>query len=160
MMASDDAAGENGMAEITIERVDHIGIRVHDFDRAMKFYEALGFKLVRRITYDPVAIIKNAAGVEINLILNANAGDPRSNILMDVGEKYAGYTHIALRVASIPDTIAALKRHDIAITQGPSKFGADSGVSVFVRDPDRNVIELRGRDQGDIDGAIQYENVN
>jgi lactoylglutathione lyase len=148
------------MSEIVIERVDHIGIRVRDFDRAMKFYEALGFMLLKRIDYDPVAIIKNAAGVEINLILNANAGDPVKNVLMDVGEKYAGYTHVALRVASISDTIAALKRHNIAITQGPSKFGDDGGVSVFVRDPDRNVIELRGRDQGDVAGAAQYENVN
>jgi lactoylglutathione lyase len=148
------------MSEIVIERVDHIGIRVHDLDRAMPFYEALGFKLLRRITYDPVAILKNAAGVEINLIVNANTGDPASNILMDVDGKYAGYTHVALRVTSIPDTIAALKQHQIAITQGPSKFGDDGGVSVFVRDPDRNVIELRGRDQGDVAGAAQYENVN
>lgn len=148
------------MNEINIERVDHIGIRVRDLDRAMRFYEALGFRLLKRVDYDPVAIIKNEAGVEINLILNANAGDPSKNVLMDVGEKYAGYTHVALRVTSIPDTIAALKRHNIAITQGPSKFGADGGVSVFVRDPDRNVIELRGRDQGDVADATHYENVN
>jgi hypothetical protein len=29
-----------------------------------------------------------------------------------------------------------------------------------VRDPDRNVIELRGRDTGDIPGLSQYTNVN
>jgi lactoylglutathione lyase len=148
------------MSEITIERVDHIGIRVRDFDRAMKFYEALGFKLLTRVTFDPVAIIKNEAGVEINLVINANGGDPEKNVLMDVGEKYAGYTHVALRVASIPDTLAALKQHDIAISQGPSVIGGDGSVSVFVRDPDRNVIELRGRHQGDVAGAKQYENVN
>jgi len=148
------------MATVSIERVDHIGIRVRDFERAMAFYEVLGFSLGHRVTFDAVAIIRNAAGVEINLILNANAGDPAKNILMDVGEKYAGYTHVALRVASIPDTIAALKAHDIRITQGPVKFGEDGGVSLFVRDPDRNVIELRGRDQGDIEGLTRYENVN
>jgi lactoylglutathione lyase len=148
------------MTDITIERVDHIGIRVRDLERAMAFYEVLGFKLMHRVTFDPVAIIRNGAGVEINLILNANAGDPAKNILMDVGEKYAGYTHVALRVASIPDTIAALKAHNILITQGPSKFGDDGGVSVFVRDPDRNVIELRGRDQGTVEGVTQYDNVN
>lgn len=148
------------MTGITIERVDHIGIRVRDLDRAMSFYEALGFKLLHRVTFDPVAIIRNAAGVEINLILNANAGDPAKNILMDIAEKYAGYTHVALRVASIPDTIAALKGHNIRITQGPSKFGEDGGISVFVRDPDGNVIELRGRDQGNVEGVTQYANVN
>jgi len=148
------------MTGITIERVDHIGIRVRDLERAMAFYEVLGFKLMRRVTYDPVAIIRNDAGVEINLILNANAGDPATNILMDVEEKYAGYTHVALRVASIPNTIAALNANNILITQGPSKFGDDGGVSVFVRDPDRNVIELRGRDQGTIEGVTQYDNAN
>jgi lactoylglutathione lyase len=145
---------------ISIERVDHIGIRVRDLDRAMAFYGVLGFKLAHRVTFDAVAIIRNEHGVEINLILNANAGDPAKNILMDVGEKYAGYTHAALRVASIPDTIATLKANDIEITQGPSKFGDDGGVSVFVRDPDRNVIELRGRDQGEVEGVQRYENVN
>ncbi|HXQ53189.1 MAG TPA: VOC family protein [Stellaceae bacterium] len=141
---------------IAIERVDHIGIRVRDFDRAMAFYEVLGFTLAHKVTFDAVAIIRNAAGVEINLILNANAGDPAKNILMDVGEKYAGYTHVALRVASVAATIASLKEHAITITQGPVKFGDDGGVSVFVRDPDRNVIELRGRDQGVIEGVTPY----
>src|SRR6185312_4817660 len=41
---------EKSMSEITIERVDHIGIRVRDLDRAMKFYDALGFKLLSAST--------------------------------------------------------------------------------------------------------------
>jgi lactoylglutathione lyase len=145
---------------ITIERVDHIGIRVRDLDRALAFYKVLGFHEPRHAEGDAVAIIRNAQGVEINLIFNANAGDPAKNVLMDVGEKYPGYTHVALRVSSVGDTVAALKAADIAITQGPVKFGEDGGISVFVRDPDRNVIELRGRDQGPIEGLTRYENVN
>jgi len=141
---------------ITIERVDHIGIRVHDLDRALDFYRRLGFELVQKVTFDAVAIISNAAGVEINLIINANAGDAAKNILMDVGDKYPGFTHVALRVGSIPATIAALKGNDIPISDGPVKFGDGGDVSVFVRDPDRNVIELRGRDQGPIEGVKQY----
>jgi len=141
---------------ISVERVDHIGIRVRDLDRALAFYEVLGFRLVHKVTFDAVAIIRNATGVEINLIINANAGDPANNILMDVGEKYPGYTHVALRVTSIPATIAALKANNIVITQGPSAFGDDSNVSVFVRDPDRNVIELRGRNQPGIEGVSPY----
>ena len=141
---------------ITIEQVDHIGIRVRDLERALGFYRVLGFELAHKVTFDAVAIIKNAVGVEINLIINANAGDPAKNILMDVGEKYAGFTHVALRVGSIPATMAALKANDIPITDGPVKFGDDGGVSLFVRDPDRNVIELRGRDQGSIEGVKQY----
>jgi catechol 2,3-dioxygenase-like lactoylglutathione lyase family enzyme len=75
---------------------------------------------------------------------------------MDAGEKYPGYAHVALYVASIPATIAALEANDIAISQGPVKFGEDGGVSVFKRDPDRDVIELRGPDQPEIEGVTRY----
>jgi len=141
---------------VDIERVDHIGIRVRDLDRALAFYRILGFTLARRATGDDVAIVRNPQGVEINLIFNADAGEPAENILMDIGRKYPGYTHVALRVASIPQTIAALAANRIAITQGPVQMGQAGGVSVFVRDPDRNVIELRDRDQGEIPGLTRY----
>jgi lactoylglutathione lyase len=141
---------------ITVERVDHIGIRVRDLDRALSFYGVLGFELVRRAQGDDVAIVRNEQGVELNLVFNANAGDPAANVLMDVHEKFPGYTHIALRVASIPTTMAALKENGIAITQGPVSFGEAGHVSVFIRDPDRNVIELRGRDQFEVEGVVRY----
>jgi lactoylglutathione lyase len=145
------------MAEtIAVERVDHIGIRVRNLDRALAFYRVLGFALVHRAEGDDVAIIRNEHGMELNLIFNANAGDPAANIMMDVADKFPGYTHMALRVASVPATIAALKENDIAITQGPVSFGESGQVSVFVRDPDRNVIELRGREQGVVAGVTRY----
>lgn len=141
---------------IAIERVDHIGIRVRDLDRALAFYRVFGFVLARRAEGDDVAIIRNDEGVEFNLVFNADSGDPTCNILMDVAEKFPGYTHIALRVTSIPATIAALKANKIAITQGPVSFGDSGHVSLFVRDPDRNVIELRGREQGAVEGVTRY----
>jgi len=103
--------------KIAIERVDHIGIRVRDLDRALNFYRVLGFDLLRRAEGDDVAIVRNGNGVELNLIFNANAGEPGPNVLMDVPEKYPGYTHMALRVGSIPATIAALRANDIAVSK-------------------------------------------
>ena len=148
---------EFAMAQtIVIERVDHIGIRVRDLDRALAFYRVLGFTLVHRAVGDNVAIVRNEQGVELNLIFNANAGDPNSNVLMDVPDKFPGYTHVALRVVSIPATIAALTANDIAITQGPVSFGQSGQVSVFLRDPDRNVIELRGREENAVEGVSRY----
>ena len=143
---------------IDIPGVDHIGIRVRDLERAMTFYAMLGFALHARASNDAVAIIRNAHGVEINLIYNANADGGGKNILMDVREKYAGYTHVALRVASIKATIQALRDNGVRITQGPVAFGRDGHVSVFVRDPDLNVVELRGRDEdlSSIGGVVEY----
>ena len=144
-------------SEIRIQRVDHIGIRVTDEDRALKFYDALGFKLIHKVDFDAVDIIENDAGVVINLIVNGQ-GDGSSNILMDVPEKHTGYTHVALEVDSITETLAALKQQKIRITQGPVEFGGGS-VSVFIRDPDNNVIELRGRAQNleEIEGVTFYD---
>ena len=144
---------------IDVEQVDHIGIRVSDPDRSLAFYRALGFELEREVDFDAVIIVRNPQGVEINLVVNANDDHGGRNVLMDVvGTKYAGITHVALRVSSIADTVEALNRNGIEIRQGPVKFDEGGNVSVFVRDPDLNVIELRGRDE-DLDrlgGVEQY----
>jgi lactoylglutathione lyase len=146
---------------IEIAAVDHIGVRVRDLERAMQFYSLLGFELHYKATNDAVAVVKNSHGVELNLVYNANA-DKGGNILMDVGEKYPGYTHVALRVASIKNVIVTLREHGIRITQGPVSFGRDGHVSVFVRDPDLNVVELRGREEdlSSIGGVVEYINQN
>ena len=151
-----------GSPAIDISRVDHIGIRVKDLARALDFYRVLGFELHWKDANDAVAIIRNAHDVEINLVYNANADSGGRNILMDVGEKYPGYTHVALRVESIKAAIEALRANAIRITQGPVSFGRDGHVSVFVRDPDLNVVELRGREEdlSSLGGVTAYKPEN
>lgn len=124
-----------------IESVHHIGIRVTDERRAVEFYGRFGFTVVYRDQHDPVVILQNDSGVELNLIVNAALPFDGKNRLMDVPDKFPGYTHVALRVASIEETEKALKAQGIPITEGPRRLGP--GISLFVRDPDANVLELR-----------------
>ncbi len=130
------------MKEIT--GINHIGIRVADLELSREFYEQLGFVfLVGPIGPEPVAIMEHPSGVNINFILNANT-DQAENILMDVAEKYSGYTHMALDVSDIVSIEVELNRLNIKITEGPITL-PDGGVMLFVRDPDRNVIEFHQR---------------
>jgi lactoylglutathione lyase len=124
-----------------IDAVHHIGIRVTQEAQAVDFYTQLGFRVVFREPAAAVVILVNDAGVELNLIVNAVASLDGKNPLMDVPEKLPGYTHMALRVPSLEDTVQELKDLGIAITEGPKRLG--HGLSLFIRDPDANVIELR-----------------
>jgi lactoylglutathione lyase len=126
---------------VTVQGVAHIGIRVVDAARSEAFYALLGFEAVWRGGPDNVVILKNANDVEINLIVNGVTSAGGHNVLMDIPDKHPGYTHVALRVSSIDDTVAGLAQAGIALSGAPMKLGA--GVSLFIRDPDRNVIELR-----------------
>jgi lactoylglutathione lyase len=129
---------------IPILGLAHIGIRVHDLERSVRFYELLGFKKTAGpIGPEPVAILEHPSGVEVNLILNApNADEP--NVLMDVAGKPPGITHFALLCPDIMAAKEQLAAAGIALSGGPIRFGPGAQ-GIFVRDPDRNVIELHQR---------------
>jgi lactoylglutathione lyase len=118
--------------------LSHIGVRVFDYGRARTFYELLGFKHAwGPVGPDRVAAMRHPSGLEINFIVNGPASEP--NILMDVPEKHAGFTHIALKIEDVGAAEAALAAAGIEIT---GRRGADPVAAIFIRDPDRNVVEL------------------
>ena len=89
---------------LNIESVNHIGIRLSEKSRSVAFYENLGFQLVQDAGFDtgrPI-IMKHSSGVVLNLLGLATSSNGK-NILMDVDEKYPGYTHIALTVSPLDD---------------------------------------------------------
>lgn len=127
-----------------IKKVDHLGIRVTDEAAATAFYRKLGFEPVYWDDHEPVVVLTHPSGVEINFIVNADRHDAAGNVLMDIDGKFPGYTHVALEIESIEETVAALESAGIEISGGPVKLG-EKNVSLFIRDPDRNVIELTQR---------------
>ncbi|MGR9000328.1 MAG: VOC family protein [Gammaproteobacteria bacterium] len=124
-----------------IKRLDHIGIRVMKFERAISFYEKLGFSVTRRDPKEHVVVLKHYSGIEINLLDSGNDNNHRKNILMDIDKKYPGYTHYAIEVDSAENARQYLESIELEVTEGPVIFG-DGKTSVFIRDPDKNVIEF------------------
>ncbi len=127
---------------LDIRNFDHIGIRISDRDASVAFYELLGFELVADGGFDkghPLVML-HPAGININLLglATAKAG---TNVLMDEAEKYPGITHLAVKVKDADATEAFVTQNGIAIT-GRREFRGTS--TIFIRDPDRNVLELVG----------------
>ncbi|MCK0069673.1 VOC family protein [Kordiimonas laminariae] len=126
------------MKELT--RVNHIGLRVSDLEKARSFYSKLGFEFIAGpIGPEPVAIMEHPSGININFILNANQGS-KNNILMEGPQKYTGYTHVALEVTDADAVLSQLSSLDIPLSGEPHRVS--TGLSFFVRDPDDNVIEF------------------
>jgi lactoylglutathione lyase len=137
---------------LEVEAVNHVGIRVRDKARAIDFYGALGFELISDVGFEaghPVILRHAASEVVLNLLGPADSADT-ANVLMDIDVKHAGYTHVALTVSSLDRTREFLAARGIEIT-GSFEFGTMS--AIFIRDPDRNVIELdaySGTDAADV----------
>ena len=125
---------------LDIEKVDHVGIRVSDKRVSIEFYERLGFATLADAGFEkghPV-IMRHPSGVVLNLLGPSNTPNDR-NILMDGEEKYPGITHVSFRVESMEATRRFLAEQGIPLS---GQFTFKDLEAVFIRDPDRNVIEL------------------
>ena len=142
---------------LNIDTVNHVGIRIEDRTLSVAFYALLGFELLEDAGFKdghPI-IMKHPSGVVLNLLGSANAGEGK-NILMDVEEKYPGYTHIALTVSDLETAKYFMIENNIEIT-GSFSFGNMS--AIFIRDPDKNVIELDAfgnTDNNDLNGYSNH----
>jgi len=139
---------------LNIESVNHVGIRVSDKKRSVTFYALLGFEFKSDAGFEqghPI-IMQHPSGVVVNLLGPSNASED-GNILMDVDEKYTGITHVALTVSSLDEAKIFMKDNDINVT-GSFSFGGMS--AIFIRDPDRNVIELDAYGENNKDDMIEY----
>ncbi len=127
-----------------IEKVDHVGIRVSDKTIATAFYEGLGFETLSDTGFDqghPI-IMQHPSGVVLNLLGPSNTANDK-NVLMDLDEKYPGLTHVSFKVGSMAETKQFLADRGIALS---GEFAFKGMQAVFIRDPDRNVIELDAYD--------------
>jgi lactoylglutathione lyase len=118
----------------------HTCYRINEIDRSVAFYEALGFKELRRMP------IRDEA---INVFMNLpeDGDDPRLELTYNFGrtEPYelgTGYGHIAITTSDLEATLARLKEQGIEPERPPYKIREDGGFICFVRDPDQYRIEI------------------
>lgn len=123
-----------------IDRVDHIVMTTRDLQGCIRFYsEVLGMKLERFQTPTEQRQALKFGNQKINLHEWGKEFTPRAQVA-------APGTLDLCFIASVPldQVIAKLKAANIPILEGPViKTGATSKIrSVYVRDPDLNLVEI------------------
>jgi catechol 2,3-dioxygenase-like lactoylglutathione lyase family enzyme len=130
---------------IEIRGLDHVVVRVNDLERALRFYvRALGCAVERRS--DALGLVQLRAGASlIDLVAvdsplgraGGGAPDPAARNVDHVCVQLARLDEEALR--------AHLERHGVLPGEVAPRYGAlGLGPSMYIRDPDQNVIELKG----------------
>ncbi|MDM0115099.1 VOC family protein [Variovorax sp. J22R133] len=130
---------------IHIREIDHLVLRVVDLDKMMRFYcDVLGCTLERR--QDAIGLIQLRAGRSIIDLVTVDGALGRAGGAAP-GREARNLDHFCVRVEPFDE--AAIRR-DLAvhgIKAGPveSRYGAEGlGPSVYLADPEGNVVELKG----------------
>jgi lactoylglutathione lyase len=118
----------------------HTCYRITDVDRSVAFYEALGFKEVRRapIRDEAINVFMNLPedGAEPRLELTFNFGHTEPN---EIG---TGYGHIAITTDDLDATLARLSEQGIEPERAPYTVSEGGSRICFVRDPDTYRVEI------------------
>ncbi len=133
------------MRPIEIRGLDHVVLRVSDVARSLRFYcEVLGCSEERRI--EALGLVQLRAGAHLVDLVDVaaplgQAGGPAA------GAEARNVDHFALELAHFDE--AALRQHleEQGVEPGEvaQRYGARGmGPSMYIRDPDGNVVELKG----------------
>jgi glyoxylase I family protein len=133
------------MPMIQIRELDHLVLRVRDLDKMLQFYcSVLGCTIERR--EDRLGLIQLRAGrslldlVPVDGQLGRAGGAPP-------GKEARNLDHFCFRVEPFDE--AAIRRHleSHGLEAGPlgRRYGAEGeGPSIYVPDPEGNIVELKG----------------
>ena len=130
---------------IRIRELDHLVLRVIDLDRMLRFYcDALGCTVERR--QDSIGLVQLRAGRSL-LDLVPVAGKLGRAGGAPPGADGRNLDHFCFRVEPFdePAIRSHLHAHGVALGPVASRYGAEGeGPSIYVTDPEGNVVELKG----------------
>lgn len=143
-----------------IKSIFHINVNVTDFERSLKFYEMLGFHVVRDFgDFGDQQLArglgaKECRGRAVLMILGDDLHATRLDLIEwktppTEGRPYphlfnAGYCRIALRTKTLRADYEELKNRGVKFLSEPQMFRAEGSEAGFVcmTDPDGTVVEL------------------
>lgn len=125
--------------------LDHVVLRVRDLEASLRFYcGALGCSEERRL--DQLGLVQLRAGsslidlVPVDSPLGRAGGAPP-------GEEARNLDHFALRIEPFDEAELRAQLLGAGVEPGEvaERYGAEgNGPSMYIRDPDGNVVELKG----------------
>jgi catechol 2,3-dioxygenase-like lactoylglutathione lyase family enzyme len=134
---------------IIIQNIDHIVLRVVALDNMLGFYcGALGCKLERR--RDDIGLVQLRAGRSI-IDLVPVSGELGATGGAAPGKEGRNLDHFCVRVEPFDEVQirAHLAAHGIEGGRVSRRYGAEGfGPSLYVTDPEGNVVELKGPPDG------------
>jgi catechol 2,3-dioxygenase-like lactoylglutathione lyase family enzyme len=133
------------MRPIEIRGLDHVVLRISDLSRSLRFYvDLLGCREERRS--DALGLVQLRAGA--NLIDLVVVDSPLGRIGGPAaGAQARNVDHIALQLEHFDGAALRARLAEFGVEAGEvaQRYGAlGMGPSIYVRDPDGNVVELKG----------------
>ena len=130
---------------IAIRNIDHIVLRVKDIDAMLRFYiDVLGCTMEK--VQDTIGLWQVRAGASLIDLVPVDGKLGRMGGAAP-GVEARNLDHFALRVDPYDeDAIRAhLHAHGVEPGESGSRYGAEGeGPSIYLRDPEGNMIELKG----------------
>jgi catechol 2,3-dioxygenase-like lactoylglutathione lyase family enzyme len=123
-----------------IDRIDHIVLTTRDKAACIRFYtEVLGMKLVSFRTPTEERLALSFGKQKINLHEWGREFEPKAHVPVPGSQDLC-----FIASTNLDSVLERLAEHGIKILQGPvDKTGASGPIrSVYVRDPDLNLIEI------------------
>lgn len=125
----------------------HVGIRVPDYDAAIKWYtEKLDFRIIHQWPYadEKLAYLAPANTNDFWIEILAEGQLLKPVVYDDLGKSLEkpGFHHICLDVDNVEKTLSLLKQRGVTVVTEPFFLPAISRKLAFIQDPWGNMIEL------------------